>query len=746
MASIIPKIKVGLAATKRQKLNLSFDCSTTSNIGNVQPTMCREMVPNSKFKVKVSSLVRLASMPTPTFGRMSLRHYHVFVPYVDLWQPFDAMMSGQHYHGERAAVNQNFIPTKVPFFTMADLIPFIVSYSDISIAPASDLNKPYTIGLTNVSTIDGTVFNYGEGTDYATEEAAIRAAQAHDLTIINTAWQAVRSGTNIFGGAKSLSYLFEYRPANNTSDDFGSLNLGTFSGHVRGQSSTALSIAYDGVSNPNVFMTVGSTPITPEGADLITKVGDYYLLIKFRPEVKRLRTIFIGLGYQFSPYNTEELSALKLFAYYKAWFNLFSPIREKSFVDTTCYLMIKRCSEANGGNISSYGDPDRFKNFLHELAYECYYYLPMDYYSMSVIRPQNSNQDTSFVMNSGALKIANTSGSYSGDHTSDNVTVNQPVTAGITTQSASVTYVSNISSPLTLKLAFQMLKWANKNTVLGRSIREYLKVHFGVDDTNAIDDGGVYRIGSSRTNINISDVMSTAENEQGYLGEYGGKGIGFSESESFDFTTDKFGVWITLTCVVPESGYYQGYLKENRHLNRYQFFNPEFDALGYQVLERGEVMDDYSCDSDEWNPKTGYARTAAFGLVPRYSEYKVGRNIVNGDISLVGLRASMSPYTIDRRLSTGMLVPTNINSNGEVSYKIGKPNFVPSVVYDAFRRIDPTDHLGQYNRIFNYGGNDLDHFIINNIFDVKCYAPMKPLSESFDTIDEGEHTIDVTHS
>ena len=45
MASIIPKIKVGLEGRKKSKLNLSFDCSTTMNIGNIQPTMCRETKP-----------------------------------------------------------------------------------------------------------------------------------------------------------------------------------------------------------------------------------------------------------------------------------------------------------------------------------------------------------------------------------------------------------------------------------------------------------------------------------------------------------------------------------------------------------------------------------------------------------------------------------------------------------------------------------------------------------------------------
>lgn len=745
MASIVPKIKVGLGAAKREKHNLSFDCSTTANIGSCQPTMCREMIPNSKFKVKVSSLVRLASMPLPTFGRMSLRHYHAFVPYVDLWQPFDAMMSGQHYKGANTAT---FIPNSTPYFTMANIIPFIASYSDISIAPLSALDNPYTIAVSNVD-YDGNVYKFGEDEDYPDVIAATKAAQAHDLNLIKTAWDKVRLGSAIFGQAVASQNLFEYRPASGDdalSNEYGVLNLGAFSGYIRGnQSAENLKIAYPGVENPTIFVDTDQTVLNYEGADLITKVDNYYLLFKFKPFLKRLRTIFIGLGYQFSPYSTVTLSALKLLAYYKTWFNLFSPIREKAFVDTDCYWIIKKTSETNGVNIATgVGDVSRFRNFITSLAKECYYYLPMDYYSMSVVKPQQPMQDSDFEFNSGVRYDArNISAGYA--ESTDNVHVrssNYSQNANIVGLEVS----GGAMSPLTLKLAFQMLKWANKNTVIGRSIRQYLKVHFGVDDTNAIDDGGVYRIGSSRTNIQISDVMSTAESEQGYLGEYGGKGIGYGDSETFDFTADKFGVWITITCVVPESGYYQGYLKENRHLNRYQFFNPEFDALGYQALERGEVMDDYNCDSDTWNPASDYSRTSAFGLVPRYSEYKVGRNIVNGDLSLIGLYNSMAPYTLDRRISGGAVQRRSLNNNNTVSLAVVKPAFVPSVVYDAFRRIDPTDHLGQYNRIFNYGGNDLDHFIIHNVFDVVVHAPMKSLTNSFDSVDEGERTIDVTHS
>lgn len=743
MASLIPKIKVGKAVGKKEKHNLSFDCSTTLNIGNIQPTMCREMVPQSKFKVKVSSLVRLASMPLPTFGRISLRHYHCFIPYIDLYQPFDALMSGQHYLGTNTA---SFIPSKIPFFTMEAFKKFFINYSNISICEGDDVRKPYTITTTNVDWA-GTVYNVGTGEgEYPDYNAAVRAAQAADLARIQAAWSALRQGTGgatIFGGQTYVG-IYTDGAGSAKQDDYGTLNLGDFSASVRSSDAT-LVISYEGVSNGNVELVIGQTSISYEGADLITRCGNYTLLMKFKAPLKRLRTIMIGLGYQFSPYNTEEMSVLKLLAYYKAWFALFRPNRELAFVDTVCYKLIKKISEKNGVNVwNGLGGITWFNDFIESLMKDCFYYLPQDYYSMSVTVPQKSNQDTDFQLYSGSLAYAGQSGSAAS--TEEGVFVrSNPNPASQT--SVSLNTQTGAMSPLTMKLAMKMLTWANKNTVIGRSVREYLKVHFGITDTQTIDDDAVYRIGSSRTNIQISDVMSTAENSEGYLGEYAGKGIGYGDSETFDFTADKFGVWLTLTVVVPESGYYQGYLKENRHLNRYQFFNAEFDALGYQVLERGEVMDDYNCDGSQWNPRTAFERTRAFGLVPRYSEYKVGRNIVNGDLSLAGMYNSMGGYFLDRRFSAGLIKPTTISLDGSTKLIVAPPSFVPSVIYDNFRRIDPSDHVGQYNRMFNVVSNDVDHFIVHAIFDVTGYLPMKSLSESFDTVaSDDDGSIDITHS
>ena len=756
--SVIPKISVGLPK-KREKFPLNFDNSTTANIGCIQPTMAREMVPNSKFSVKVSSLVRLASMPLPTFGRISLRHNHVFVPYNELWQPFDAMLSGQHFRG----YNASFIPTQVPFFKFESVLPFVVAYSDVSIYKKDNLAEPLKIDRAYTPLYDGDRDLIGKGLAIIgnTDTAGAMNQQKQAL---EDAINAIRK-LNWFKGAYTLKKFFPYGAGSLKSDSYGVIRAGDFYIPITTANSTdptydtQLTFEYyaNHASTPqmidgNVKYDASGTVISYEGADLITTVGDYMLCFKFKAPIKRLRTIFLGLGYHFSPYdNLTEFSVLKLLAYYKGWFALFRPDRQKSFVDTNCYELLKYISEYNGADVNSL-IPAKWEAFLGDLIRDCYYYLPMDYFGMSVIRPSQSNQDNEFAIdvNADGRAAVGTSGVQDSGTSVGNVQTNG--SNGYIVQGAKNSDTKD--NPLLLKLAMRLMTYANKNTVIGRNIRDYLKVHYGVADVDPIDSGDVIRIGSSRVNVNISDVMSTAENAQGFLGEYGGKGIGYNESDKFTYETDKFGVWITYTVVVPESGYYQGYLLENRHRDRYHFFMPEFDALGYQVLERGEIMDAYHADSDTWDPKASFQKTRAFGFVPRYSEYKVGRNIVNGDLSLEGLKNSMSPYTLDRRIPSAifselvlnqgcLITKRDVISEAPIAYEdefsgitVKQPTFVPSVVYDEFRRIDPTDHLGQYNRIFNYGGNDLDHFIIHNIFNVTCTAPMKSLTTSFDTYGE----------
>lgn len=754
--SIIPKIKVG-KPKDREQLNLDFDCSTTANIGQIQPTMCREMVPNETFHVKVASLVRLSPLTVPTFGRMSLRHYHTFVPYRAIWEPFENMLSGQNYVNDHVSA----VPTKTPYFTMNDLFAKIaMNYADVSIFVKS--KGEYLI------------FNPDELVD---AETGLISQTVIDAWITN---QLVPAIAPLKSGAlfQTTDFKYNYVAEGGFGDaDHGFVNLGNYA-YVGTDIQTPYFTlpASGGEVDGNILpIPNGGSVVTMEGADYISDNGTYIYCFKLRPVARRFRQIVVGLGYQFTPYSRIEQNPFKLIAYYMAWFELFRPVREKSFMDTHCYRLIHILRQPStwGSNVATGTAATTvgytWAAFINDLAYHCYYYLPQDYFGMSTAEVNQNNSDVAFSLRSpvgfnllaGELApVPPALGIVSTHKQSDSVTSSfASVSSGISISgsglsSNSTTYPGQ--SPLLMKMAMRLLTFTNKNTVIGRSIRNYLKVHYGITDDGSLDGSTVHRIGQSRTNIQISDVMSTSEtyNEAtqtgDFLGAYAGKGIGYGDSEKFDFTAPCFGCWITLSVIVPESGYYQGYLRENRHLTRYDFFQPEFDALGYQILERGEVMDSFCADNAAWNPASMFLRNYGFGFVPRYSEYKVGRNIVNGDLSLAGMAASFAPYTLDRKMPERAFDTKVVKIAGANNFVVNpvlkKPAFVPSVVYDDFRRIDPTDHLGAYNRIFQYQKNDIDHFIINMVFDVKAIAPMKSLSTSFDTIQNDDTVTEVTHS
>lgn len=702
--SIIPKINVGLAGKKRSQMNLDFDNSTTLNIGVVQPTMCREMVPNETFKVKVNSLVRLAPMPVPTFARMSLRHYHTFVPYSELWQPFTAMLSGQSYTNTSGST---FLPKTSPVFDFRFFAKFLFAFSDITVL---DQNyEPIVISKDDmskyadfVSRIKGSHY-VGTSASYPTEGQC----KIFDKQLIGSFYTKIGK-TRFVGSTDSFSPGVLRQ---------GGVYFQTNSENIDSYSTSTP--PSDMVYDPQAGV------ITFDGADFvinyINDTTETYLACKLKTPFKTLRSIFLGLGYPFTLFTVDTTSpsskafipfnSFKLLAFYKSWFELFSPTREKTFNETNCYKLIKYSSGLDNFNLSTY---DLFESFLLDLMVDCYYYLPMDYFSMSVDKPYDQFGQTAFSLNTGE---AQNNKSIS--------TVNyQDPTLGKSV--VSVNNQSNGINPLVMRLANRLLTFAGKNTVVGRQIQDYIRVHYGITGAeHHADDSTVYKLGSSRIQINVSDVMSTADTDTAKIGDYAGKGIGYGESDITEFTAKEFGCWITLSVIVPESGYCQGYLLENRSKNRFDYFAPEFDSLGYQVLERGELLSNHDVDTKFVVPSNTSNCNVAFGYVPRYSHYKVSKNILNGDLSLKGSRDFMLPYSFDRFIPTYKKEYYGLTDDGKPLYRIVNPDFIPSVIFDGFRRIDPTDRLGNYNRIFNYLSNDVDHFILHNIFNVTAIADRK---------------------
>lgn len=109
------------------------------------------------------------------------------------------------------------------------------------------------------------------------------------------------------------------------------------------------------------------------------------------------------------------------------------------------------------------------------------------------------------------------------------------------------------------------------------------------------------------------------------------KGNGFSRG--FDFNVPEHGYIFGLMSVYPEASYCQGYPRHLTQLDRFDYPHPLLSQLGMQEIKQGEIFSE----------STNHSWDETFAYTPRYSDYKVGINRVNGQ-----LRTSLKYMTAGR--------------------------------------------------------------------------------------------------
>lgn len=269
--------------------------------------------------------------------------------------------------------------------------------------------------------------------------------------------------------------------------------------------------------------------------------------------------------------------------------------------------------------------------------------------------------------------------------------------------------------------ALQRLSEYQKRHQLAGSLSiDRILAQFGIVPDAVKMERSIY-VGSQSNDIQIGDVYATSASTNGTetsnVGDYAGRGFG-SGSKSWDFRTDDEGIFIVLASIQPSGGYYQGYDRNNRNLSKTDFLVPEFDALGVQAIERGEVY--VSKDNRNFIASSeDYAKT--FGFTGRYGEKKRPLSRVSGDFALHS-NPSGNVWHLMREF-------TDSYFNGTIN----------SVVHNwRFTQGDPD----QFNRIFNYVGDEktglFDPFYCFLHFTAVSYAPCRPLMETFDWEDLNE--------
>ena len=91
--NIIGKIAIKTADKRKAFFNWSHDVYSTASIGDLQPSLCKMVLPNSKIVQSRKDLIRLAPMVAPAFTRMSRKDFYCFVSLSELSENFAHMLA-----------------------------------------------------------------------------------------------------------------------------------------------------------------------------------------------------------------------------------------------------------------------------------------------------------------------------------------------------------------------------------------------------------------------------------------------------------------------------------------------------------------------------------------------------------------------------------------------------------------------------------------------------------------------------
>lgn len=173
----------------------------------------------------------------------------------------------------------------------------------------------------------------------------------------------------------------------------------------------------------------------------------------------------------------------------------------------------------------------------------------------------------------------------------------------------------------TLRRAFRVQEWLERNARGGTRYVENILSHFGVKSSDARLQRPEY-LGGAKQNMVISEVLATAQdtNESVALGQMGGHGISVGGSNTIEFRAEEHGFLIAVISVLPDTAYQQGLPRQLTRFDRLDYAWPVFANLGEQAVKQKEV---YVGANDP--EKT-------FGYIPMYSEYKFYNSRVAGDM------------------------------------------------------------------------------------------------------------------
>jgi hypothetical protein len=170
----------------------------------------------------------------------------------------------------------------------------------------------------------------------------------------------------------------------------------------------------------------------------------------------------------------------------------------------------------------------------------------------------------------------------------------------------------------TLRTAFRIQEWLEKNARGGNRYIEGVLMHFGVRSSDKRMQRPEF-IAGVKSPVIVSEVLNTAGVDSLPQGNMAGHGVGVSDGRVGSMFIEEHGFVIGIVNMRPKSAYQQGIHRQFLRLDPLDYYWPSFAHLGEQGIMNQEIY--------------AYTPTAEgiFGYIPRYAEYRHLPSRVAGD-------------------------------------------------------------------------------------------------------------------
>jgi len=447
-------------------------------------------------------------------------------------------------------------------------------------------------------------------------------------------------------------------------------------------------------------------------------------------------TILKGLGYSVDPTDDKPVSVLPLLAFIKAFYDLYYVKRYNSWHSSAIYYQINAFYNGlftkkliDGHNYDLFNG-DVLCSLFNQSAHDFYLFASEDSSPLQVALSDPINTDYSSLSgddNTVAFKTAFGGG--------------KDVLASSSEQddSPQLDSTSRHINPDSISLADRLWHFMSRSSVVGQSVKDWFKVHFGVSPSEDMFD--TCTLFASKPNmININSVIATADGSNGStssrLGDLAGQAFASSQ-DKVSFTCNSFGFVFCISSIIPLSRVSGGTQPELYNTSYFDFPFPDFDGLGYEVVNQSSLGESGYKGDFYVNPNGILDK--GFGWLPRLSSYKFLNNFRSGGFALPSVMDSYLSYCediiLDNRANDLSPTPSPTNLKLNFPWRYGLSNFV------SFDRI----FYNQYTPSTTFLGGFLDdNFMCQSTFDVSVVSYLKPLSDSYSIESLGKQVLSVT--